>query len=30
LRQGAKECVAKPVSAEELLTKIQALDGANG
>lgn len=25
LRQGAKECVIKPVNAEELLSKIQAL-----
>lgn len=26
LRQGAKECVIKPVDAEELLTKIRALE----
>jgi twitching motility two-component system response regulator PilH len=26
LRQGAKDCVAKPVSAEELLSKIRALE----
>lgn len=26
LRQGAKECVIKPVNAEELVTKIKALE----
>lgn len=26
LRQGAKDCVAKPVSAEELVAKIRALE----
>lgn len=26
LRQGAKDCVAKPVSSEELLSKIRALE----
>lgn len=26
LRQGAKDCVAKPVSPEELITKIRALE----
>lgn len=30
LRQGAKDCVAKPVSAEELLAKIHALEESNG
>lgn len=30
LRQGAKDCLAKPVSPEGLLQKIRALDEANG
>lgn len=30
LRQGAKDCLAKPVSPDELLSKIRVLEEANG